>query len=65
MLKRKLRIVQTGDGFILERRKFLFFWELASFTIKDNKPTVYVTVEEAREDGIRLYTRKIVEKIKE
>jgi hypothetical protein len=62
MLTRKLRVVETGKGFMVERRKW-FRWENAIFS--GNKPLYYDTEDEARIDGIRLYKKTIIGEIKE
>ena len=62
MLTKKLRVVETGKGFTVERRKWLR-WENAIF--KDSKPVYYETVDEARADGIKLYSKTIIGEITE
>jgi len=63
MLTRKLRVVKIGKGFMVERRKCLFFWENAIF--QNGKPVYYDTEEEARADGIKLYSKTIIGEITE
>jgi hypothetical protein len=62
MLTRKLRVVETGKGFTVERRKW-FRWENAIYS--ENMPQYYDTVDEAKADGIRLYKKIIIGEIKE
>jgi hypothetical protein len=62
MLTRKLRVVETGKGFTVESRKGLK-WEYAIY--QEGKPVYYDTEEEARADGIKLYTKNIIGRIKE
>jgi hypothetical protein len=62
MLTKKLRVVETGKGFTVERRKW-FCWENAIFS--ENKPVYYDTDTEARAAGIKLYSKTIIGEIKE
>ena len=55
---RKLRIVATGDNFIVERR-VLLWWTTAIFDNKGN-PFYFRTVDDAEKAAHKHYTREII-----